>query len=135
MCSCQSQAFRIIAQGGKDGVCVDLGLLRSSSLFLKALLSIEFPLLADDLCPEPSADWLVRHLTRMQEKGFCRTQVSLAGSSADGVCPPLGHGRHTIWRPENCSAGGGGGGVTWTPAEGGGGGWRNGVPCRALCFV
>ena len=29
----------------------------------------------------------------------------------------------------------GGGGVTWTPAEGGGGGWRNGVPCRALCFV
>ena len=30
---------------------------------------------------------------------------------------------------------GGGGGVTWTPAEGGGGGWRNGVPCRALCFV
>ena len=33
--------------------------------------------------------------------------------------------------------GGGGGGVTWTPAEGGrgGGGWRNGVPCRALCFV
>ena len=27
-------------------------------------------------------------------------------------------------RPENCSAGGGGGG-----------GWRNGVPCRALCFV
>ena len=36
--------------------------------------------------------------------------------------------------PENCSAGGGGGG-TWTPTEGGGGGWRNGVPCRALCFV
>ena len=27
------------------------------------------------------------------------------------------------------------GGVTWTPAEGGGGGWRNGLLCRALCFV
>ena len=38
----------------------------------------------------------------------------------------------SVGRPENCSAGGG---VTWTPAEGGGGGWRNGVPCRALCFV
>ena len=34
-------------------------------------------------------------------------------------------------QPENCSAGG----VTWTPAEGGGGGWRNGVSCRAFCFV
>ena len=31
--------------------------------------------------------------------------------------------------------GGGGEGMTRTPAEGGGGGWRNGVPCRALCFV
>ena len=30
---------------------------------------------------------------------------------------------------------GGGGALARTPAEGGAGGWRNGLPCRALCFV
>ena len=28
-----------------------------------------------------------------------------------------------------------GGGMAWAPGEGGGGGSRNGLPCRALCFV
>ena len=38
-----------------------------------------------------------------------------------------------IRRPENCFAGGG---MAWAPGEGGGGGGsRNGLPCRALCFV
>ena len=27
------------------------------------------------------------------------------------------------------------GGMAWAPGEGGGGGSRNGLPCRALCFV
>ena len=66
------------------------------------------------------------------------------GGGSHGTHPPSNpkrfpsRAKETLKReprqPENCSAGGGG--VTWTPAEGGGGGgWRNGVPCRALCFV
>ena len=38
-------------------------------------------------------------------------------------------------QPENCSAGGGGGGGDMDARGRRGGGWRNGVPCRALCFV
>ena len=52
-------------------------------------------------------------------------------------------GAHTVWggyeelgahtvRPENCFAGGR---MAWAPGEGGGGASRNGLPCRALCFV
>ena len=39
------------------------------------------------------------------------------------------------WATRKLLCGGGGGGcVTWMPGRRGGG-WRNGVPCRALCFV
>ena len=34
-----------------------------------------------------------------------------------------------------CGGGGGGGGWHGRPAKEGGGGSRNGLPCRALCFV
>ena len=54
------------------------------------------------------------------------------------MCGPRfdSHGdQHRLGDLKIALCGGGGGGVTWTPAEGGGGGSRNGVPCRALCFV
>ena len=44
-----------------------------------------------------------------------------------GESPPLGNLKIAL-------RGGGGGGQGRPPNEAGGG-WRNGVPCRALCFV
>ena len=70
--------------------------------------------------------------------GPCLSPFSTPGAEAApvsrGTAVPLSRSTNN-GQPENCSAGGGGGGVTWTPPKEGGGGWRNGVPCRALCFV
>ena len=90
-----------------------------------------------DLCGNPIGDRGLQELAALKEASSCQAltlgfDFSWSPWFAGACCVE----RCTTGRPENCSVcGGGGGGVTWTPAEGGGGGWRNGVPCRTLCFV
>ena len=55
---------------------------------------------------------------------LCSPVEGREGGGGGPVCPCPGGLENALW---------GGGGGAQTPAEGGG--WRNGLLCRALCFV
>ena len=73
-------------------------------------------------------EWL-GEFTDIREELNTIPNKKLRKKAVEVCCCPSG-------RPENCFAGGGGGGG-WhgRPAKEGGEGSRNGLPCRALCFV
>ena len=77
-----------------------------------------------------------RYPAGVQGAGGC---ASVGGTVVGGWIAAAGRGERdgeaNSGQPENCSAGGGGGDMDARRRREGGGGWRNGVPCRALCFV